>query len=260
MDRLRDLVPHDARERKRIFDHRLRRQCRACRPDLPEWPSFAPYEEVERNVLAPLPSTPEINTLSPRLFEAAALRTGMVMFQGEYSAAVQPHEHYLPLEKDFSNVGEVAEHLRDDNLMLALISQAYEHLIASGLYSERRFVEEFDTQLEERAIARATTTRHPERMLKLEQAAAGRGYHLSAAYTLAREAILGYLGVKNGLRTRALRRLLLQAGRSGARTSRAASLCKIVRLRSSPAFKPADRSSPGSRSGSSHGTTPTQEG
>lgn len=179
----------------------------AVRRYLADHPS-ASYETVEAAVLSRFPPTPEINTLSPRIFEAAALRTGMIMFPGEYSGAVKPIDHYIPLERDFSNVGEVAEWVEDDDFVAELTSRAYEELIGSGRYSERRFVTEFDAQLGERARPSSTGARHPVRLLKLEQVAAGRSYHVSTLYGVVREAILGYLGVKNALRSRALRQLL----------------------------------------------------
>ena len=180
---------------------------RAVRAHLAENPA-ADYLEVEEQVLNRFPPTPAINTLSPRLFEAAAFRTGMVMFPGEYSGAVRPWEHFIPLAKDLSNVEEVVEHVRDPRGLAALTARAHEHLIGSGDYSERAFVARFDDEIADRARRRATVARHPERLLRLEQAAVGRGYHLSTLYGLAREGILGYLGVKNALRTPPLRRLL----------------------------------------------------
>jgi len=42
--------------------------------------------------------------ISPRVFECALMRTPMVLFRGRYSDAIAPDEHYISLEKDFSNV------------------------------------------------------------------------------------------------------------------------------------------------------------
>jgi hypothetical protein len=188
---------------------------RAVRAYLAASPA-ADYEEIEREVLARFAGAPEINTLSPRLFEAAALRTGMVMFPGGYSGAVRAGEHYLPLEKDFSNIAEIAEQIRDTPLLEQLTEAAYEELIASGRYSERGFVARFDDEVAERAGPRRAVGRYPAALLRLEQAAAGRGYHVSTLYGVAREAILAYLGAKNALRSPALRRLLVRAPRRGA--------------------------------------------
>jgi hypothetical protein len=137
------------------------------------------------------------------------------MFPGEYSGAVQPWKHYLPLEKDFSNLPEVAERIRDGRFVSELTARAYDELIGSGTFSERRFVAAFDDQLAERAHPRETRARYRPALAKLEQASVGRSYHLSTLYGWAREAILAYLGVKNALRFPSLRRLLVYARRDG---------------------------------------------
>jgi hypothetical protein len=188
---------------------------RAVRSYLVERPS-AKYEEVEERVLHRLPPTPEINALSPRLFEAAALRTGMVMFPGEYSGAVEPWQHYIPLAKDFSNVAEVAERIRDTLFLTELTERAYEELIGSRRYSEQQFVERFDAEMDERARRRPVLARHRRSLLRGEQALAWRGRDSSALRAAAREAILFSVSLRAVLRTRSVRRLLPRVRRSGA--------------------------------------------
>jgi len=86
-------------------------------------------------------------TVSPRHFEAAALRVCQILFRGRYSAILEPMEHYLPLEKDFSNLDEVLRLFRDPQVRARLTENAYRDLIASGDYSYARFVESFDEEL-----------------------------------------------------------------------------------------------------------------
>ena len=86
-------------------------------------------------------------TISPRHFEAAALRVCQILFRGRYSAILEPMEHYLPLEKDFSNLDEVLRLFRDPQVRARLTENAYRDLIASGDYSYARFVESFDEEL-----------------------------------------------------------------------------------------------------------------
>jgi hypothetical protein len=184
---------------------------RAVRSYIAEHPS-ASYEEVERTVLNRFRATPQISTLSPRLFEAAALRTGLVMFPGEYAGTVQPWEHYIPLAKDFSNIAEVAERIRDVPFLDELTSRTYEQLVAAGRYSERSFVASFDEDMAERAPAHSAPGRHRESLLRLERAAAGRSVRLSHR-SLAYKVILAYLGVRNALRSPPLRKLLWRVRR-----------------------------------------------
>ena len=86
-------------------------------------------------------------TISPRHFEAAAMRTCQILFEGRYSGAMEPMVHYIPLRKDFSNFDEVLERFRDPDLRHELTQNAYRDLIASGDYSYRRFIEGFDEDL-----------------------------------------------------------------------------------------------------------------
>ena len=92
-----------------------------------------------------------MNVLSPRVFEAASLGTAMVMFPGEYSGVTTAGEHYIVLEKDFSNMDSVVAQIRDDDVVAAVAKRAYEHLIGSGRWSYRSFIAEFDRVIDEEA-------------------------------------------------------------------------------------------------------------
>jgi hypothetical protein len=86
-------------------------------------------------------------TLSPRAFEAAAVRACQILFEGRYSGILKPMEHYIPLKKDFSNFDEVLRLCRDKKVRRELTENCYRDLIASGAYSYRRFIEKFDEGL-----------------------------------------------------------------------------------------------------------------
>ncbi len=110
----------------------------------------ASFDEVEREILAPFEGNAVIQTISPRVFEAAALGSVMINFTGRYSGAIEPWVHYVPLEKDFSNFAEVVEAIRDDALLDRVAARAHGDLVASGDYSLRRFVDGFDLEVEAR--------------------------------------------------------------------------------------------------------------
>jgi hypothetical protein len=202
---------------------------RAVRAYISQNPT-ASFEEVERDVIG-VHDDPAMSTASPRIFESAALRTAMVMFRGPYAGVVEPWTHYIPLEKDFSNFDEVVAHIRDTELLGALTNRAYDDLIASGRYSERAFAASFDDVLERRAVARARLGRYPRYRLALEQLSVGRSYRVSALYLLARDVIFGYVGIRETLRRRGLRRLVAGAGRAAdTRTSLWADVFRLAAL------------------------------
>lgn len=87
--------------------------------------------------------------VSPRLFEAAACGTLQILFEGEYQGIFKQYEHYIPLKRDFSNIDEVVNYIRDDKLRKKIVDYAYEDIILSGKYSFESFVEKHDSYIKE---------------------------------------------------------------------------------------------------------------
>jgi hypothetical protein len=139
----------------------------------------ASFEDVERDVLRPYEGNIELKVISPRQFEAAALRTALVLFPGGYSGILEPDRHYIPLAKDFSNMDEVVERLGDLPSLQAMVDRAYEDLVLSRTYSLESFVREFDDEVERRVptagsrpvVIRPPRERRTPRRLPLERAA-----------------------------------------------------------------------------------------
>jgi hypothetical protein len=115
----------------------------------------ADFWDVHRNLLAPYEGNVCINVISPRIFEAIALRTGLVLFPGEYSGVIERERHYIVLEKDFSNMGEVVAKIRDVDYLRELTTRAFDEIVTPGRYSLQTFVQQFDAVLDERAGRRA---------------------------------------------------------------------------------------------------------
>jgi hypothetical protein len=86
-------------------------------------------------------------TISPRHFEAAAMRVCQILFEGRYSGILQPMVHYIPLRKDFSNFDEAVRLFRDPGVRWELTENAYRDVIASGDYAYKRYIESFDQDL-----------------------------------------------------------------------------------------------------------------
>lgn len=86
--------------------------------------------------------------ISPRIFEAAACGALQVLYEGEYQGIIQPYMHYVPLKRDFSNIEEVIDYIKDDDKRKEIVTRAREDLILSGKYSFRKFTEELDEKIE----------------------------------------------------------------------------------------------------------------
>jgi len=118
----------------------------ACEEYLQEHPA-ADFAEVSTRLLGPWEDNIHYRTISPRHFEAAALRVCQILFEGEYSGIMQPMVHYLPLKKDFSNFAEILSMFQDNALRRKITENAYTDLIASGRYSYESFMAGFDQDL-----------------------------------------------------------------------------------------------------------------
>ncbi len=78
--------------------------------------------------------SPAIRALSPRVFEAAALRTLMLIAPGEYNGVLRPGWHGPLLRPDMSNIDEIVRIVRSPALAKVYIERAWIELILSGRY------------------------------------------------------------------------------------------------------------------------------
>ncbi|GAB4172306.1 MAG: hypothetical protein Fur006_01010 [Coleofasciculaceae cyanobacterium] len=129
-----------------VFDDygHIRKDIQIALQDNPE----ITYEEVHAQYLAEHDGKVRMNQISPKIFEAIALKTALVLFEGSYSEIIQPYIHYIPLKKDFSNVDKVLRLLDDDRYLEELTERAYQDIINSGKYSYKNFIQEFDRLLD----------------------------------------------------------------------------------------------------------------
>ena len=102
---------------------------------------------TESGARLPLPGEVPYRTVSPRHFEAAALRSCQILYEGRYSGTMEPMVHYIPLRKDFSNFDEVVERFHDAGLRRRLTDNAHRDLIESGQFGYAAFVRGVDEEL-----------------------------------------------------------------------------------------------------------------
>lgn len=136
------------------FDGHLATEVKAYR----EATRYADYHEVAETILRPYEGKVVIKTIPPRAFEAICLGTALVLFPGHYSGILTPGRHYIPLEKDFSNIDEVARLLRDLPFLEHLTRVARADIVDSGRYSFATFTRQVDE-----TMARLFEERYPLR-------------------------------------------------------------------------------------------------
>jgi hypothetical protein len=106
--------------------------------------SDKPFEEVYPAHFKKFEAPFKMNQISPKFFEAIMLRTALICFEGTYSGILKPHEHFILLKKDFSNIKEVFEKIRDDAFITELTQRAYNDIVMNGTYKYQDFISEFD--------------------------------------------------------------------------------------------------------------------
>ncbi len=89
-----------------------------------EEPSLT-FEEVQARLFSDIDGRFSMAQISPRCFEAAAMKTLMVLYTGDYSGRLEPYRHYVPLKKDHSNMPEVIDILRNSDRAQTIIENAY---------------------------------------------------------------------------------------------------------------------------------------
>jgi hypothetical protein len=122
------------------FTGEIRRACErhlALNPD-------AGYAEVKARFFADADWKVVIDTVSPRVFEAAALGCTLVQHEGSYGGILRPDEHYVCVRRDYSNVGDVIDRVRDRGFCREMAKRSHRDLIASGRYSFQAFACWFD--------------------------------------------------------------------------------------------------------------------
>ena len=104
----------------------------------------APFDVVRDQFLEGRDGEIVIHVISPRCFEAAALRTLMVLYPGTYSGALEAGRHYVPLARDHSNMAEVVAIIRDPDRAGPIINRAYREVACAPQWTFRSFIAGFD--------------------------------------------------------------------------------------------------------------------
>lgn len=100
----------------------------------------ATFEEVEQIFFPGLDGHVKNFMITPRVLEAALTQTCQILVEGDYNGAIKPGRNYIELKKDFSNLDDVLELVKQDRLRTKLVNNTYDDIVLSGKYSYNWFV------------------------------------------------------------------------------------------------------------------------
>ena len=96
-------------------------------------------EQYEGNVIH--------KTITPKIFEAIALKTALVLFPGEWSGILEPERHFIVLERDGSNIADVISKLEDDTFLTELVDRTFAEVAERDDLSFATYVNGIDNLL-----------------------------------------------------------------------------------------------------------------
>lgn len=102
------------------------------------------FEKIQKIYLREHEGLYKLNQISPRCFEAIALKTVLVLYEGDYSGILTAGQHYIPLKKDFSNIQEVIAKIKNTAYLQAMANKAYEDIALNSQYHYSSFIQRFD--------------------------------------------------------------------------------------------------------------------
>jgi spore maturation protein CgeB len=75
--------------------------------------------------------------ISSRHFDAIGTKTCQIMLRGRFNDILVADQHYIALEKDYSNINDCVAKMKDLDFRNSIVNQAYEHVLSNHTYKHR---------------------------------------------------------------------------------------------------------------------------
>jgi hypothetical protein len=75
--------------------------------------------------------------ISSRHFDAIGTKTLQIMFPGRYNDILHANEHYIALNRDFSNIDQVMSWLNHPHKAKKMVEEAYQHVLKNHTHAHR---------------------------------------------------------------------------------------------------------------------------
>tara|TARA_Y100000589_G_scaffold319621_1_gene348407 strand:- start:13480 stop:14604 length:1125 start_codon:yes stop_codon:yes gene_type:complete len=82
--------------------------------------------------------------LTPRIFEAISTATVLILFPGKWSNLLMPYKHYIPLERDGSNIKEVQSYLKNNDLLEFISHTCFKEILLNKKNHFKYYVRAID--------------------------------------------------------------------------------------------------------------------
>lgn len=112
----------------------------------------ASFDQCEENCFPGKDNEIHLFALSPRHFECAMTKTCQLLVEGNYDGVFVAGRDYIEIKKDFSNIADVLEKVKDKEYCKRIANQCYENVVASGLYTYKAFVKKVISAIELKAL------------------------------------------------------------------------------------------------------------
>ena len=112
----------------------------------------ATFDEVEEHCFKGLDNTLHLFALSPRHFECAMTKTCQILVEGDYDI-FKPSIDYIEIKKDFSNIQEVLEKIKDIAYCEKIAENAFNNIVLSEKYTYRTFVNDVISHIKAHSTA-----------------------------------------------------------------------------------------------------------
>lgn len=126
------------------LDGALAGECRAIELDLGKDDGTDSYAEAYLKRLDHLIGQISYFAISPRHFEAIAAGSVQILFPGHYSGRLVPGRHYFELAKDYSNLDDAIELIRDERRRMVMAEAAFHDVLLDPRNSVDAFVADLD--------------------------------------------------------------------------------------------------------------------
>ncbi|MDC1497054.1 hypothetical protein N8143_03515 [Pelagibacteraceae bacterium] len=104
----------------------------------------ADFNKVWNLIARPYEGNIVNKNLTPKLLEAIASKTALILYPGKYNGILSPGRHYIELKRDLSNIDVVLEKIKDTSKLQKMVNLTHDEILNSERLTFRYFVRKID--------------------------------------------------------------------------------------------------------------------